>query len=471
MTPGVGGERSSTVMFEPASLATALNAEIAELKGAELCVAYSGGMDSHVLVHALCALRVLCGFRLRALHIDHRLHPDSGEWAEHCRMVCARLAVDFHAESVRVEIGAGRSLENEARRARYACLASQITAGQYLLTAHHRDDQAETVLLMLMRGSGVRGTGGMRSQQRFGKGRLLRPLLGVGRAELAAYAAAEGLSWIDDASNRDTRYSRNFVRHVVLPALAQHWPEAAGTLVRYAVQAREASGLLDALAREDVAPCRVDCPGVLPISLGCLSVSALRRLPEARIRNAVRLWLRDLGLDPPPSRRLAEAVSQLVMCDATGCPRVEWADAVLRRYRDALIAGRCLGPPPRGALAWSAPEALPVPWAGVQLTPRPVTGSGLARAVWERSVTVAPRRRGESCRPAGAPHHRRLKNLFQELGIPPWERERLPLVYVDGQLAWLPGIGACAAFAAGAGEPGIAIELRTDSDDLDAQFH
>jgi len=447
-------------MFDSRRLEDLLRRDLPELRGARLCLAFSGGMDSHVLLHALAASRERCGFVLRAVHVDHGLHPESASWAEHCRAVCTTLAVPLDVVLVRVQAGGGRSLEHAARRVRYDALRERLAPGECLLTAHHLDDQAETVLLMLMRGAGVRGLGGMQPDQLFARGRLLRPLLTVERSALAAYAGREALTWIDDSSNRDTRRSRNYVRHVVLPALSGHWPRAASTLAHGAERAREASALLEEVAGEDLAACGCECPGMLPATLGCLSVAPLRRLAASRLRNALRAWLRTLGLTLPPARRLEEAVSQLVMGEAAGC--IEWEHAALRRYRDVLAAVRDLPAAPVGVLPWPAPVPLAVPWAGVVLRPRTVTGSGLARSAWDRAVSIGPRQEGAICRPANTAHHRRLKVLFQEIGVPPWERARLPMVYVDGHLAWVPGIGACDPYAAAAGEAGVAIDFVED---------
>jgi tRNA(Ile)-lysidine synthase len=453
-------------MFDSRRLEDLLRRDLHTLRGARLCAAYSGGMDSHVLVHALAAARERCGFVLRAVHVDHGLHPDSALWAEHCRGVCTALGLPLEIVRVRVQAGAGRSLEHEARRMRYGALGERLGSGECLLTAHHLDDQAETVLLMLMRGAGVRGLGGMQAAQAFAHGQLLRPLLTVQRSALAAYAARKELAWIDDSSNQDTRRSRNYVRHVVLPALRGHWPEAASTLARGAGQAREASTLLDEVAEQDLAACTCTCPGMMPATLGCLSVAALRRLGVSRLRNALRVWLRKLDLAPPPARRLDEAVSQLVFGEAAGC--VAWDHATLRRYRGVLVAVRELPAAPVGALSWPEPAPLAVPWAGLVLTPRTVTGRGLARSAWERAVSVGPRKLGATCRPAKGAHHRRLKVLFQEMGVPPWERARLPMVYVDGQLAWVPGIGACGPYAAAEGEEGVVIDIEEHA--LDDEF-
>ena len=212
--------------FTPTALAVVLEQELRLAPDTSLVVAYSGGMDSHVLLHALVDLRQRHGWRLRAIHIDHNLQPAAADWAAHCAGVCKELAVPLAVERVSVTQVAGDGLEQAARRARYQALVRQLTAGEVLLTAHHRDDQAETLLLQLLRGSGVRGLAAMAPLTERGGSRLARPLLRWGRAALAEYARSMALNYINDPSNGDAAFARNFLRHEILPVLASRWPNA-----------------------------------------------------------------------------------------------------------------------------------------------------------------------------------------------------------------------------------------------------
>ncbi|MFQ5937184.1 MAG: tRNA lysidine(34) synthetase TilS, partial [Acidiferrobacterales bacterium] len=219
---------------EPGFSAGALGRTLTQRLGAtsSLKVAYSGGLDSHVLLHALCQLRASAHWVISAIHVDHGLHPESARWAEHCQQVCEQLGVVCTVERIQVSDTDSLGTEAAARRLRYACFAQHIGYQDALLTAHHLDDQAETVLLQLLRGTGVRGLAGMPEVTAFSGGKLVRPLLEFTRAELAAYAESQGLHWVEDVSNRDVSYGRNFLRHQVLPLLEQRWPQASRLIAR-----------------------------------------------------------------------------------------------------------------------------------------------------------------------------------------------------------------------------------------------
>ena len=283
---------------------------------AGLKIAYSGGLDSHVLLHALVALRATHPLRLVAVHIDHGLAAQSGAWSQHCSAVCQALEVAFVLESVQVQGGSGEGTEAAARRARYAALARHVGPGEVLLTAHHQDDQAETLLLQLLRGAGVQGLAGMREAMGFAAGRHLRPLLGFSRAALRHYADSAGLQWIEDPSNADVGYRRNLLRHDVLPLLTQQWPQAAALLARAAQHAGEAALLLDELAAADLDRCRWRDTATV------LSVSALQALSPARQRNVLRYWLRVRGFLAPSTLHLETLVGQLHATPRTGHGRL-----------------------------------------------------------------------------------------------------------------------------------------------------
>ncbi|NIR59118.1 MAG: tRNA lysidine(34) synthetase TilS, partial [Gammaproteobacteria bacterium] len=260
-------------------------------------VAYSGGLDSLVLLHALAARRDRLGAPLAAVHVDHGLHPDSGRWAAHCARTCAALGVPYECRVVEATAASGESPEAAARRARYEALAGLLEPGACLLTAHQRDDQAETLLLQLLRGAGPDGLAGMPMCRPLGAGWHLRPLLDWERADLHAYARAQGLEWVEDASNRDTGIDRNYLRHIVLPALRERWPGAPATLARAARHQAEAAELLVALGRADARAAADAAPGTL-------RASALRDLPAPRQRNLLRAWIARAGLPAPSAAQL-----------------------------------------------------------------------------------------------------------------------------------------------------------------------
>jgi len=441
--------------FDPTSLLAALAACTPPARGRWL-VAYSGGADSHALLHALAALRGQLPERaLSAVHVDHGLHPNSPNWLRHCEAVCAALGVPFHGVRVDARPVAGQSPEAAARAARYRAMAGLMQTGDCLVTAHHQDDQAETVLLQLLRGAGPRGLAAMAACTPFPPGALCRPLLGVSRDQLRAYATAQGLHWIEDQSNLDIGFARNYLRHEVMPRLRARWPAAAATLARGAAHSAEAAGLLDDLAELDLARVRG------PVA-GTLSVSALHGMATARAGNVVRYWLREQGLSVPGSRHLGQILAQLGDAAPDRCLCIAWPGAEVRRYRDLVYAMAPLAPPADGrVVAWDMQAPLALGDGKGTLSAREATAAGLNAAQCRaQPVTVRFRHGGERCRPAGRGHTHTVKKLFQECGVPPWERDRVPLIYVGEQLAQVVGFWVCEPFQAQPGEPGICVEWQ-----------
>lgn len=416
-------------------------------------VALSGGLDSTVLLHGLAALRSRLGRTgVAAVHVDHGLQPASEEWSRHCARLCDRLTVPCVTLAVRASSLPGESPEAAARRARYRSLASAMQDADMVLMAHHRNDQAETLLLQLLRGSGLRGLAAMPRCKRFGKGWLARPLLGAGREDLRLYAVAAGLQWVEDDTNFHLDIDRNYLRHAVFPVLKRRWPAVAGTFARTASHLADASHLNDALAQADLA-------AVAGSGANTLSVPAMLKLDQARQRNLVRFWLRGLGLPVPPAARLESFLATLAHARADRSPLAQWPGAELRRYRDRLYAMTALP-------AWDAAKVLewdlrePLSLGDKMLAAVVTRGAGI-RAERHGSEPVAVRFRvgGERCRPAGQRFTRDLKYLFQVYGVPPWQRSRVPLIYVDGKLAAIGDLCVCEPFAACAGEPGWLIRL------------
>ena len=421
-----------------------------------LKVAFSGGLDSHVLLHSLTALRALYSppMALCAVHIDHGIHPDSAEWARRCQKVCAELDVTFESQRVQIDSVADDGLEAAARYARYAALKQRLARGEVLLTAHHLDDQAETVLLQLLRGAGVRGLAGIAPIGAFGDGRLARPLLNVPRAALLAYAVQHGLHWIEDDSNTNLQHRRNLIRHRILPQLKSQWPRAAELLARNARHASEAAGLLDALAGDDLRQCQRDKT--------TLSISALRALARPRLANLLRYWLRQQGFLAPTTRHLAELTTLIAHEPTSRRACLSWTGVELWRYRDDLHAVVPL-PLPESELdiSWDMTAPLEVPQFGWRLQAVASQGEGLAHArLPAASLRVRLRRGGEVCRLPGHQHHHKLKKLLQASHIAPWRRLRLPLLYAGETLAAVADLWVCEPYAAHVGEPGVRLILQ-----------
>jgi tRNA(Ile)-lysidine synthase len=428
--------------------------ELAGLRPAGFLIAHSGGLDSTVLLHAAASLRRDLP-PLRAVHIDHGLQAASASWTDHCRRFCDAMMIEFIARQVQVDLRSGEGLEAAARRARYAALAELLRPGECLLTAHHLDDQAETVLLQLLRGCGPHGLAAMAPVDSFAAGTHARPLLALEREDLLDYAVAAGLDWIEDPSNSDTRLRRNYLRHDILPRLRRYWPAVSRTLARSAKHAAAAAELLDERAEEDLA----DLLGPGP---DMLSVRGLAGLSRARADNVLRRWLRSLSLPLPATAQLERVHTEVLPARVDAMPLLSWPGGEIRRYRDWLYAMEPLPVLDGGlVLRWEdpgSPLALP---GGASLSARLVKGGGLRTDL--APLVVRFRQGGERFRPAmRGGHAHSLKGLLQEAGVPPWLRSHLPLLFRDdGDAAHEPVAVAGVGIAEGcrAGESGAGWQL------------
>jgi tRNA(Ile)-lysidine synthase len=389
--------------------------------GATVWAAFSGGLDSTVLLHRLRQE----GLPVRALHVNHHLQPAANRWVEHCKEFCAQLGVPIYVLDVKIDANDPQGPEGAARFARYESFASLMKPGDCLVTAHHQDDQAETVLLRLLRGAGVAGLAAMRARTPFAGGTLWRPLLRQTRGALREYAERHGLSWIEDPHNQDPRYARSFVRHEIFPRFTQRWPQALELLARTAEHCAEAIELLDEQAAADLKR------AVIPAQGGSqgLSARALLALTPSRRHNLLRYWAARSGVPAPPFDALARLEREVLRARPDAAPQLAWGETELRRFRDALYLMRRLPPPPDGlALEWDGRRDLALPpGCGVLAAVKPARAELPLRVVFARG--------GERLKPVGARFTRTLRNLFQEEAIPPWIRERLPLVELDGVLA------------------------------------
>jgi tRNA(Ile)-lysidine synthase len=421
-------------------------------RGARLTLALSGGVDSIVLLDILARLAPRHPFALDCLHVDHGISPNAPKWARFARASAKRYRIRCVVR--KADLGPHRALglEGAARAARYAHFAA--ARSDFVALAQHEDDQAETVLLQLARGAGTAGLAAMPARRglKVRPGRvgpvLLRPLLGTTRAEIEAFAQARGLAWVEDESNADTRRARNLVRHRVLPLLREINPRASTNLARSAALLAEANDVLRSIAEADARAASRD---------GRLEVAALGALSRARAKNALRWTLDRAGVAPPDSARLDEALDQLLAARDDALVRVAMSGADIRRFRGAVWIVRPGSAPPAGFHAswpggatWRLAEL-----AGV-IRFRRAKGEGLAVAAARPGrLEVRLRRGGERFRPDDRRPRRTLKALLQDSGVPPWERMRLPLLYCDGQLAWVPGLGVDADLRARPGEPGL----------------
>lgn len=382
-------------------------------EGRLLLVGFSGGLDSMVLLHLFASDPESRG-RLRAIHVDHGLHPDAGHWSDRCRAACTALGVPLTTVRVQVDDDAGHGPEGAARMARHAAFEGELRDDEVLVLAHHRDDQAETFLLRALRASGPDGLAAMRAWRRFGRGWLWRPLLGTPRADLLVYARQHGLHWIEDPGNADDTFDRNFLRHRVLPLLRERWPNVDAAFARSAALSAEAACLLadeDAQALDQV---RTPDPQVVDVVL-------LRALPSTRRARVLRKWIETLGLPPLPSQGVATIESELLHAAPDDVSEFAWSGTVVHRWRNVLHAERIRAPLPADwQQPWDGRAALPLP-DGAVLRLQGCDG-------FDEPVRVGARRGGERIRLTGRSHSHTLKHVLQDVGVPPWRRAHLPLL-------------------------------------------
>lgn len=389
---------------------------------AAYCVAYSGGLDSTVLLHMARAAG-LPG--LSACHVHHGLQPAADDWARQCQAQCAAWSVPMQLLRVQVAADHPQGPESAARTARYAALSAALPRGTVLMTAHHAGDQAETVLLRLLRGTGIEGLAAMQPLSVFGADditqTLWRPLLKLPRAALLAYAQQHGLQWLEDPHNQQPRYARSWLRANVMPLLRQRWPDADAQLGRAAEHAADAAELLQGLAEQLLPTAQSDDGG--------LSISRLLALSAPQRRLLLRHWLRLLALPPVAAALLHKLDAEVLMARADAMPLLCWPGGEFRRYRDRLYAGAPLPPPPElFCLTWDGAASLRLP-----------AGLGQLSSDQPQPMQVRFATGGERIKPAGDAHTRTLRLLCQQAGIPPWWRLRLPLVFIDNKLVSVAG--------------------------------
>lgn len=444
------------------------------IPGARLTLGLSGGVDSVVLLDLLATLAGPLDFRLACLHVHHGISRNADAWAEAALAAAARYAVPCVVERVDIVPFRHLGLEGAARLARYR--AFERAGADLIALAHQRDDQAETLLVQLLRGTGVAGMAAMpilrdpgsgiagqggRSEAWSGIGsrgpeqgerrvlRIVRPMLEVRRGEILAHAREHALAWVEDESNADLARTRNHLRHRVMPVLSEVRPGATAAIARAAAHFGEAASLLEDLARIDAAACTHE---------GHLVVGKLATLTEPRARNLLRFHLAECGIAPPDARKLAEILRQLLW--ARGDASLEFAlgEWCLRRYDGRVWIERAVRELPSWLrMRWTGERLLPVPALGGTLRFEPGVGDGVAAAALACDVEIRIRGGGERLRLHERGPRRALKDLFQEARVPPWLRSRLPLVHCDGELAWVPGLGADWRFRARPGEAGVRI--------------
>jgi len=388
-------------------------------------VAFSGGLDSTVLLHRLAHDPAIRRHGLSAVHVHHGLQAEADAWAAHCATVCQALDVPLRSVHVHVDRERGEGMEAAARHARHTAFAAAMGHGDVLATAHHRDDQAETFLLRALRASGPDGLAAMRPWRAFAPGWLWRPLLETPRSDLHAYARAHALTWIEDPSNARTDLDRNFLRHDVLPLLAQRWPQAMATFARSAALSADAADLLADQDASWLARAATADPAAVRIE----SLQAASAAQRARV---LRHWIATLSLPALPAEGVAHIEAHLLDARTDAQATFAWQDAIVRRWRDLLHAERH-----RPAL----PDDWRATWDGIAPCLLPdggrivLEGNGTG---FDMPMTLTARQGGERITLPGRSHTHALKDVLQSLGVPPWERRQLPLLWRQDQL-WAVG--------------------------------
>jgi tRNA(Ile)-lysidine synthase len=446
------------------SVSTALAAHVAArlnaiiTPGKRLVLGLSGGVDSVVLLDVLAHLEPDLRFELTALHVNHQLSPNAASWARFCRAICRERGIPCRV--AKVTVARGNSIEGAARKARYAAL--ERMRSECIALAHNADDQAETVLLQLLRGAGVRGLAAM-PLVRIRRGRLrtpqsertrvhnastiVRPLLDVPRAEIERYARDRRLEWIEDESNDEAAYLRNWLRHEIIPRIAMRVPGYRSTLSRAANHLGEAAAVLDELAHLDAG----DALQTLTIS-----IVHLRALSFARAKNAVRLMIAAGGWDMPDAERLEEGLRQALTAKADAELHVTLGECELRRHAGVLHVLPRRHTLSKAVVCWTGEREIALPGLGGVLTMTPRRGSGISTArLSSGPVTIRAREGGERLQPDAARPRRTVKNLMQEARVPSWERDRLPFIYCGNELVCVPGLGVDHRYRACAGEAAV----------------
>jgi len=404
-------------------------------------------MDSTVLLSILCQHQEKMQAELVAVHVNHHLSTNADQWEKHCRAFCRENNVRCETVGINVHEGRKGGLEAWARELRYAALERFMEEGDILLTAHHRDDLAETVMQQLMRGSGPEGLAAIPEIRNFGPGWLARPLLAYTRSQLEEYARFNQLAWVEDESNIDQGLDRNYIRNTIMPAIQTRWPSAAHVLWRVSRLQADAAAILKDMAAHDLEQAQGR-------SAAILSLAALESLSVSRQRNLLRYWIRHNDHPVPPMEVIDEMITELVHARSDSTPCIKWGETEIRRYRDEVyILPVSADLPPVGPCLWSLHTPLHI--NGGCLEARVTTGSGIrAERLQDDQVEVRFRRGGERIRPAGRGETHELKKLFQDAALPPWERDSVPLLYVGDELAAVAGYWIAEGFNATGQERG-----------------
>ena len=436
------------------NLNDALITFLAEAKDAgyqKLVVAYSGGIDSHVLLSSLHELRP--SIPLEAIYINHQLQSEANNWGLHCDKICLSLGIPFKQITVNATPLSGESPEEKARIVRYEALSKILMKDHCLLTAQHQDDQAETLLLQLLRGSGVEGLSAMPLCRSLGLGVQMRPFLAVSRQEIESYAKDHKLQWVEDPSNQELTIARNYLRLSIMPSFLNVWPKTNSMISRSAKWLGEASEILSEVAEQDVYFCRDEQQS--------LNITKLQTLSINRQKNLIRYWFHQHGLKRPGIDKLDIIFNQIVEAQADANPQLDLQKMSVRRYKDKLFIVPIWAKINNDwTCEWDAISTMVLSddWATIEV--KEAQGLGLSEKKTQLPLTLRIRQGGEKCQPVGRDCNRSLKKLFQEYSVAPWLRDRWPLLYSEETLVAVPGLFICEGYQATDAEIGVAFKLH-----------
>lgn len=425
-------------------------------KNDHIIVALSGGIDSTVLLDLLNSLSKPLQFTLSAIHVDHGISQNAKQWSKFCCNLCRILNIPIAITHLKISKETGCSLEAAARTARYQVF-SRLFA-DYVVLGQHRDDQAETLFLQLLRGAGTRGLAGMpivRKQDSKNAPQILRPLLDVSRSNIVQYAEEKKLNWVNDESNENTAFDRNFLRHEIFPRLKERYPNYPKTFLRASQHLSEASHLLDELAELDSKKCMLD---------GKLQIERLRELSIPRAKNLLRYNLSRQGICLPSTKKMADIIQQIFTAGTDAKLHIPFGNVELRYYKGTIgILARKVLPDNGLYYTWRGEKRLVLNQlnGSIQFTYKKNSGIDFEK-LNKDLVTIRLRSGGERFRPNCKRPRRKLKSLLQEALIPPWDRDALPLLFSGEQLVWVPGIGIDCEFQVSPGKIGLVLTWEPD---------
>ena len=415
----------------------------------KICVSLSGGVDSIVLLYALnqCSGK---GCSIRAIHINHNLVKDSQSWADFCKKTCDRIQIQIDIHSVKINTSEGFGIEAAARKVRYQKLRRSIQEREWLMTAHHQDDQLETILLRMARGTGVEGLQGIQKQFNFGRGKIIRPLLDVSKSEILGYAREKRLNWVVDTSNQETYFDRNFLRIKVIPTLKERWPAFSSSVSRLSDISTQTSTLLKELAEQDLG---------FNYPVKNLDIEIFKNKSIGRVINIIRFLILKNEMSVPSMQVLNSGVNTLLNSKSVN-PSMVWDNYCIKRYLDKLyfLQQSELQPNQSNKLMnWSIDKPLILDENGSMLLATMTKGQGLSLKKCNKNFDIKFRKGGESIRPVGHKITKKLKKLFQEDHILPWARDKIPLLYKKDELIGVGDLWFNQNYIASAEEDGFLV--------------